>query len=142
VSAQHTQDQANFIKHHQSEPGPDAVPPIADSNGACFELRATHAIDKHDGGIKVPDRVSLDKRSVTYPDLWVTGAATYQCGNTILEYRVIHCGRKSRLDMCAGNGESRPAVDTNPCSSASTPSEVSFSSTCRHIGTGIGAAPK
>jgi hypothetical protein len=142
VSAQHTQDQTNFTEHHQSEPGPAAVPPIADSNGARFELRATHAIDKHDGGIKVRDRMALDKRSVTYPDLSVSGAATYQCGNTILEYRVMHCGRKSRLDMCAGSGESRPAVDTDPFSRAPTPSEVSFSSTCRHKGTGMGAAPK
>src|SRR5215471_17105309 len=64
MSAQQAQDQADFIERHHGEAGSAAVPPIADSRTARFELGATHAPGKRDGGLKAGDRVASDKRSV------------------------------------------------------------------------------
>jgi len=77
VPAKHAQEQANFIEHYQSEPRPAAVSPIADSDGACFEFCTARAVDKHNGGIKIPSLVALDQRLITSPNLRVTRAATY-----------------------------------------------------------------
>jgi hypothetical protein len=116
------------------------MPATAHCRGTRFALGATHAASKYDGGIKVPDMMALDKPSIPHPDLRVSGAPAYQCGHAVLEYRVICCGRKSRLDLSGGGNKSRPAADTDPCSRSSTPSEISISSNCRHAESGIGAA--
>lgn len=119
-----------------------AVPPISDRHGTGFKFGPTHAIDEHDGRVKVRDRVTLDKNSVTAPDFRVSCAKTYQRRHTVLEYRAMHCGRKTRLDMCAGCNESRPAVAMRSRSRPSTAGEISINPTCRHAVSGVGAAPK
>jgi hypothetical protein len=117
------------------------MPPTTNSRGARFELGAVHPFDEQDGGIKAADRMAFDEPSVTYPRLRARGAALYQRGNTILEYRVVHRGRKRRLDMCIGRGERRSAAGANSGGRASAAMQVSISATGRHAGSGAGAVP-
>lgn len=80
--------------------------PAAGRHSTRFKFGATHAIDEHDGGIKICEGMALDKRSVAKPDFRASGATTYQSGNAVVEDRVAHRGRKSRPHLRTGCGES------------------------------------